>query len=120
MIIRTITLFFFFYDEGGHTAQTMYAFYSMMGFGIGYSIINITMAAEQFGTNLRASAAISVPNMIRGSVPVLLMLFTFMRNFVDDYVKGAWITGLMILIIGIWAILTIQESYENELNFIEN
>lgn len=118
-IFTAIVTFLFFQLQGGRATSVMYFFYSLMGFGIGYSIINITMAAEQFGTNLRASAAISVPNMIRGSVPVLLLLFSSMRTIVNDYLAGAWITGLIILILGLWAVLTIPESYDNELDFLE-
>lgn len=118
-MFTALVLFLFFYLKGGQTSESMYLFYSLMGFGIGYSIINVTMAAEQFGTNLRASAAISVPNMIRGSVPLLLLLFTFLREIFDDYLQGAWVTGLVILVLGLWAIISIQESYENELDFIE-
>ena len=118
-MFTTLVLFLFFYLKGGQTSESMYLFYSLMGFEIGYSIINVTIAAEQFGTNLRASAAISVPNMIRGSVPLLLLLFTLLREIFGDYLRGAWVTGLVILGLGLWAIISIQESYENELDFIE-
>ena len=48
------------------------------------------MGVEQFGTNLRASAAISIPNMVRGSLPLLLLLFKFNRHLFQDYLTGVF------------------------------
>jgi hypothetical protein len=49
------------------------------------------MSAEQFGTKLRATAAISIPNVVRGFLPLILLLFQFLRsqNVFNDYVTGA-------------------------------
>lgn len=52
----------FFYLFGGVTsASWLYALCLAMGFGIGYWAMFVTIAAEQFGTNLRATAATTVP-----------------------------------------------------------
>jgi MFS family permease len=78
LIFYTILTFFFvlfFALKGGGTAFNMYLICMGLGFGSGISVLYITMSAEQFGTNLRATAAISIPNLVRGFLPIILMLF---------------------------------------------
>lgn len=125
MIYYGITAAFimlFFGLRGGGTAFNMYLLCLGLGFGSGISVVYITMSAEQFGTNLRATAAISIPNLVRGMLPVLLVLFQFLRHpaLFDDYVIAAWATGVIVLIIGFLAVLFTQESYGKDLDFIEH
>ena len=55
---------------------TMYWLVQALGFSTGFWAIFVTMGAEQFGTNLRATAATTIPNMVRGCLPLInLMLF---------------------------------------------
>lgn len=111
----------FFILKGGGTATNMYLLCMGMGFGSGISVLYITMSAEQFGTNLRATAAISIPNLVRGFLPLIIALLTFMhkRIFVDNYLAAAAITGAIIIIIGFVAALRTKESFGKDLNFIE-
>ena len=111
----------FFILKGGGSATNMYLLCMGMGFGSGISVLYITMSAEQFGTNLRATAAISIPNLVRGFLPLIIALLTFMhkRIFVDNYLAAAAITGAIIIIIGFVAALRTKESFGKDLNFIE-
>ena len=118
--ILTTVMSLFFILKGGGSEVSMYWFYAGLGFSIGFSIVNITMSAEQFGTNLRATAAISIPNMIRGSLSLTLLLFKTMRNVTGDYIQGAWITGGVLILIAIIAMFGIKESYGNDLDFLEH
>jgi MFS transporter, putative metabolite:H+ symporter len=124
LIYYTITGFFmllFFLLKGGGTAFNMYLICMGLGFGSGISVIYITMSAEQFGTNLRATAAISIPNLVRGFVPLLLLLFQFLRSktVFNDYITGAWVTGVIIMIIGFVSVVFTKESFGKDLDFIE-
>jgi putative MFS transporter len=120
-IFYGITLLFatlFFTQKGGSPA----AFYMIclgLGFGTGFNVVYITMSAEQFGTNLRASAAISVPNMVRGSLPLIILLFKFVRNLFHSYITGGWITGIVLLIIALIAALFTEETFGKDLEFVE-
>jgi hypothetical protein len=59
----------------------MYYFYCFwIGFGSGFWVMLVTVAAEQFGTNIRSKATTSVPNMIRGSVPLMLIGFDYLNK----------------------------------------
>jgi putative MFS transporter len=110
------TLYFL---QNGGTATTFYLICAGLGYGTGFSVVYITMSAEQFGTNLRASAAISIPNMVRGALPLIILLFKFNRMLFDSYVTGGWVTGLILFAIAIPAAYFTKETFGNELDFVE-
>jgi len=124
IIYYGITAFFillFFVLRGGGSAFNMYLICVGLGFGSGISVLYITMSAEQFGTNLRATAAISIPNLVRGFLPLILILFQFLRSKIafDDYVTGAWVTAFVVMVIGFVSVLYTKESFGKDLDFIE-
>jgi len=92
-----------------------------LGFGSGISVLYITMSAETFGTNLRATAAISIPNLVRGFLPVILLIFQWLRsqNVLNNYISGAWVTGLIVLLVGFVSVLYTKETWGKELDFLE-
>ena len=89
-----------------------------MGFGTGFWAIFVTMAAEQFGTNIRATVATTVPNMVRGSLTLVSLLFTQLQRSVD-YVTAGWITGIVVMIIGIVSVVLAEETFHKDLNYLE-
>ena len=124
LIFYAILSFFFilfFALKGGGTAFNLYLICMGLGFGSGISVLYITMSAEQFGTNLRATAAISIPNLVRGFLPLLLMLFQFLRgnSMLNNYVTAAWVTGVIVLVIGLISLFFTNETFGKELDFIE-
>ncbi len=119
--ILFVFIVLFFVLKGGGSATNMYLLCMGLGFGSGISVLYITMSAEQFGTNLRATAAISIPNLVRGFLPLIILLFKFLRgeNMLNDYVTAAWITGLIVLIVGFIAVLNTKETFAKDLDFVE-
>ena len=99
----------------------MYLICMGLGFGSGISVLYITMSAEQFGTNLRSTVAVSVPNLVRGFLPLMLLLFQFLRSNIvfNDYITGAWVTGIIILAIGIYSVIKTKETFAKDLDFVE-
>jgi putative MFS transporter len=108
-----------FFNLQGSTANELYVVSALMGFGTGFWAIFVTMAAEQFGTNIRATAATTVPNMVRGSLPLVSILFTQLHNNTGDYVKAGWITGIVVLIIGIISVIVAEETFHKDLDYLE-
>jgi len=124
LIFYGIIIFFFilfFALKGGGSAFYMYLICMGLGFGSGISVLYITMSAEQFGTNLRATAAISIPNLVRGFLPLIIILFKFLRgdNAFNNYLTGACVTGIIILLIGFVSALYTQETFGKDLDFVE-
>src|SRR5215467_12465638 len=72
--ITAISIVWFF-NLRGADVTTLYIVSALLGFGTGFWAIFVTMAAEQFGTNIRATVATTVPNMVRGSLNLVSMLF---------------------------------------------
>lgn len=114
----TITGILWFFNLGGQSANSLYAASALLGFGTGFWAIFVTMAAEQFGTNVRATAATTVPNMVRGALMLISVLFTSLQSSVG-YVQSGWITGAVTMIIGVIAVLMTEETFNKDLNYIE-
>jgi MFS family permease len=120
-VFYAITILFtslFFLQEGG-SASRFYFICAGLGYGTGFTVVYITMSAEQFGTNLRASAAISIPNMVRGALPLIILLFKFMRHIFDSYVTGGWITAIILFAIALTAAWFTEETFGKDLDFVE-
>lgn len=119
--IVTIFIALFFVLKGGGNATNMYLLCMGLGFGSGISVLYITMSAEQFGTNLRATAAISIPNMVRGFLPIISILFKFLRSdhALNNYITAAWVTGIVVLVAGWIAVYNTKETFGTEMDFME-
>ncbi|MBA3828966.1 MAG: MFS transporter [Taibaiella sp.] len=115
--ITIVSLVLYFRQYNG-TANGMYGICMLMGFGTGFWAIFITMAAEHFGTNLRATAATTVPNMVRGSLPLVIILFNSLKPGYG-YINAAAITGVVVMAISTAAIFFTEETFDKDLNFVE-
>ncbi len=117
--ITVIFIILFFTVQWNGTATGMYLICAGLGFGTGFWAIFVTMGAEQFGTNIRATATTTIPNMVRGMLAIFMIpLFKFLRGY-TDYITAGWITGIVVMIIAITSLYFIKESFHNDLNFVE-
>jgi MFS transporter, putative metabolite:H+ symporter len=107
-----------YFNQTGGTASTMYAICAFLGFATGFWALFVTMAAEQFGTNLRATAATTAPNMVRGSLPLMLLLFNWFQGF-TTYINAAIWLGIIVMAISISAAYFTKETFGKDLNFVE-
>ncbi len=115
--ITIIGIVLFFRQYNGSTAD-MYLICALLGFGTGFWAIFVTMAAENFGTNLRATAATTVPNMVRGALPLITVIFNDLQPGFG-YVNAAAITGAIVMVISIIAAVLSEETFGRDLNFLE-
>ncbi len=107
-----------FFTQHNSSQEYFYFICVGLGFGSGISVLYITTSAEQFGTNLRATASISITNMVRGFTPLLIVCFTQLRK-ITGYVPGAWILGIAVILTGFAALYFTKESFGKDLDFIE-
>ncbi len=119
--ITTIFMVLFFTVQWNGSAAKMYWICAGMGFGTGFWAIFITMGAEQFGTNLRATAATTIPNMVRGMLAIFILpLFQWLRGMEGvGYVKGGIYAAIIIMVITIVAAIMTKETFNKDLNFVE-
>ena len=99
----------------------MYIACAALGFSTGFWAIFVTMGAEQFGTNLRATAATTIPNMVRGSLPLInLMFVNWFQNINGwSFVNSAIVTGIIVMAITLIAAYFTEETFHKDLNYVE-
>jgi MFS family permease len=113
-----ICLFFSPFNTGDNS---MYFICGMMGFSTGFWAIFVTMGAEQFGTNLRATAATTVPNMVRGALPLINLMFKnlFQDSWHWSLVKSGIVTGIIVMAIAVVSAYFTEETFHKDLDYLE-
>lgn len=112
-------LFVGIYLSGGiHSANAFYAVCVGMGFSIGYIAMFLTVTAESFGTNLRATATTSVANNVRATTLLTIPAFQAMKPAIG-VLGAAAIVAAICFLIGFWSLFTIEETYGKELDYTE-
>jgi MFS transporter, putative metabolite:H+ symporter len=119
--ITALFMILFFTAQWNGSAAGMYWICAGLGFGTGFWAIFVTMGAEQFGTNIRATAATTIPNMVRGMLAIFILpLFQWLRSIEGvGYVKGGIYSAVIIMAIAIVAIVMSKETFGKDLNFVE-
>ena len=100
------------------SATAFYAICVALGFGVGYWALFVTIAAEQFGTNLRATVATTVPNFVRGSINIMTPLFLLFKDQLG-IVNGAALLGALTIVIAYLGLWKMEETFGKDLNFLE-
>lgn len=117
-----LAMVFIFLNSFGISVQTFYIICLAMGFSVGYWVLFITIAAEQFGTNIRATVTTTVPNFVRGLLPLIILIYTFFRDDLlnGDILKAGMVVGSLLSIIALIALWKLKETFHTDLDFIEN
>ncbi len=102
----------------GWTANGFYILCLFFGLFTGYWVVFVTIAAEQFGTNLRATVTTSVPNMVRGSLILVTLLFQWLLGYVG-IINAALCIAVLTIGLAYIALYNLDETYGRDLNFIE-
>ncbi|HNT21334.1 MAG TPA: MFS transporter [Saprospiraceae bacterium] len=102
------------------SANGMYVLSALLGLGIGFWAMFVTIGAEQFGTNLRATAATTVPNMVRGTTVLMTSLFVFLKQAGWSVFAAAGGVGLIVFTIAFYSTLTIPETHGKDLDYLES
>ncbi|UOQ98053.1 MFS transporter [Hymenobacter sp. 5317J-9] len=102
----------------GATPTVFYAVCFVLGVSVGFWALFVTVAAEQFGTNLRATVATTAPNFARGAVVGLVPAFKALSGALG-FIPGAAVLGGLTLVVAFWAVSTLPESYGKDLDYVE-
>ncbi len=89
-----------------------------LGVVVGYWAIFITIAAEQFGTNLRATVTTTVTNFVRGMLIPISALYVFLQDFFSIYTSGALVGGIC-LVVALITAFTLEETFHKDLDYVE-
>jgi MFS family permease len=104
----------------GASPTAFYAVCFVLGISVGFWALFVTVAAEQFGTNLRATVATTAPNFARGAVVGLVPAFKYLSGALGGIVPGAAVLGGLSLLVAFWAVSTLPESYGKDLDYVES
>ena len=117
-LIITAIGFVLYFNAHGITAQQFYYIMFFIGFGTGFWAIVVTNAAEQFGTNLRATVATTTPNFIRGSLPIITLLYKSLQHWFTQLTSGAIVAAICIAL-PLIALYFTKETYGKDLDYVE-
>lgn len=115
-----ITLFFLVYLHNlNNSSATYYLMCFLLGAGTGYWAIFVTIAAEQFGTNIRSTAANTIPNFVRGSVNIVVLLFgLFIGMGINDGVSAS-VVGIIFIVLALFSLSQLKETFGKDLDYLE-
>jgi MFS transporter, putative metabolite:H+ symporter len=117
-IVATALLMAAYFTIGRSSLLTMYAVMFCLGFATGYWAMFVTVASEQFGTNIRATVTTTAPNFVRGSLVPVTLLFEWLRGPMGIAGSAALVGGLTI-VIALLALTGLDETYGRDLDFVD-
>jgi len=109
-------VYYFVFGKGSVTA--VYAACFVLGIGGGYWAMFVTMASEQFGTNLRSTVTTTAPNFVRGSLVLSNFGFTALQASLGVW-KSAAAVGVISISTAFGALLLLRETYDKDLDYVE-
>lgn len=107
-----------YFTVAARSLTTFYAVCGFLGVATGYWAVFVTTAAEQFGTNLRATVTTTAPNFVRGAVVPMTLAYKWLRD-AHGVVTGAILVGAAALTLGAVALVLLHETYGKDLDFTE-
>lgn len=110
-----------FFSPFNNSDSSMYLICGFLGFSTGFWAVFVTMGAEQFGTNLRATAATTIPNMVRGSLPLINLLFKdlFQIKMGWSLINSGIATAIVVMVVTLIAFNFTEETYHKDLDYLE-
>lgn len=116
--VASLVVVFIYLNSKGITPESFSYLAFFMGLSVGYWASFVTVASEQFGTNLRATVTTTAPNFVRGALIPTTLLFEF---FVHRYniITAAYIMMVLVTAIALFALSQLKESFNKDLNYVE-
>jgi putative MFS transporter len=118
MAMTVLFLILLFTQAGSHDDEWFYVVAFLIGVGAGFWAIFVTVAAEQFGTNLRATVATSVPNIVRGMVIPITLSFKYLKPEFG-VTQSMIIVGIVTFMISGIGLYFLPETFHKDMKYIE-
>ena len=107
-----------YHNVHGWSLTSFYAFFFLFGIGGGFWLILLTISAEQFGTNIRATVTTTVPNFIRGAFVIVSWLFGTLKMFMDFYYASITV-GVICFGVALISINGLEETFGKDMDYTE-
>ncbi|MBX7140025.1 MAG: MFS transporter [Chitinophagales bacterium] len=104
-----------------HGVSVVMFYFIAFLFGItnGYWSVFITVASEQFGTNIRATVTTTTPNFVRGAVVPMTTIFVMLNAYTGSIITSALAVGAVVFLVAIIATIRTEETFGKDLDYIE-
>ena len=103
----------------GISAEAYYFICFLLGTATGYWALFVSIAAEQFGTNIRSTTANTIPNFVRGSVNLIMICFGFLMTLDLGDAWSAFIVGIVFILMALYSLSQLSETFGKDLNYFE-
>lgn len=117
LILTAISIVVYLNAEGMNAKQFIWLAL-FLGFSSGYWATFVTIASEQFGTNLRATVTTTVPNFVRGSLVLATLSFAALKGSMG-IINSALTVGFISIAIAVFALYQLKETFGKDLNYVE-
>lgn len=111
-------ILYFLLSGGGLSVSAFYMLCIYFGIATGYWVVFVTMASEQFGTNLRSTVTTTAPNFVRGSLILVTLLFTFLKAHFGILHAGLMV-GTLTTVIALLALTQLEDTFGKDLDYLE-
>ncbi len=120
-LLLNLFMVFVYLNAHGISKSMFYLLCMAMGFSVGYWVIFVTIAAEQFGTNIRSTVTTTVPNFVRGSLPLIILMYQFFRDktFSGNILYAGMVMGVILAAISFLALWKMKETFSADLDYSE-
>lgn len=120
-LILNLVMVFVYLNAKGVSSTVFYVLCTALGFSVGYWVIFVTIAAEQFGTNIRATVTTTVPNFVRGSLPLIILMYQFFRDktFSGNIIYAAMVVATLLSVISLLSLWKMKETFHEDLDYSE-
>jgi putative MFS transporter len=118
LLLTAVAILVFLYAQGLNPEKFIWLSL-FLGFASGYWATFVTIASEQFGTNLRATVTTTVPNFVRGSVVAVTLSFQFLKVEIG-ILQSAMVVGFTCVVISLFALSQLKETFNKELDYLED
>ena len=117
LLLTGVSIVVYLNAEGMNSQQFIWLVL-FLGFASGYWATFVTIASEQFGTNLRATVTTTVPNFVRGSLVLATLSFTALKGSLG-IINSALVVGFVSLAIALFALYQLKETFGKDLDYLE-
>jgi predicted MFS family arabinose efflux permease len=118
LFLSTCMLFVYLLGAAGHSATFFYFICFLVGVCAGYWALFVSIAAEQFGTNIRSTVASTVPNFVRGSViPISASIHFFEKPF--GVIGSAIVVGMICIALATYSMMQLKDTFGKDLDYTE-
>ena len=117
LLLSVVSVIVYLSTKGMSSRQFIWICF-FMGCSVGYWTIFVTIAAEQFGTNIRSTVATTVPNFVRGSlIPVNLAFTALAAHY--GMITSAYIMMAILTLLALFSLSQLKESFHKDLDYVE-